>query len=150
MIAPSAAARASRCGCGTADCRRECEGEFADGARLGVADGGSGGLADCVDRGFGFFAEADDEESLGFQSGRGMQEHGFVGAGLVFAGGEDGSCGGADGSSPVSRTGWGLASGPLAVWVSTAVTASSSVSIWARGEKERSVRIQGHYFIAAR
>ena len=39
-------------------------------------------------------------------------------------------------------------SGPLAVCVSTAATASSSVSIWARGEKERSVRIPDHYFTA--
>jgi hypothetical protein len=76
---------------------RQGKRQISDGAGLGVADCGSSGIADGVDGGLGFFAEADDEQSLGFQSGGGVEEYGFVCAGFVFAAGEDRSGGGADG-----------------------------------------------------
>ena len=96
------------------------EGQLADAARLGEADGGSGGVADAVDGGLGLLAQADDQQPLGGQACGGVQQQGFVGAGLVFAAGQDGGRGGLDGWSAVSSTGSGLASGPLEVWVSAA------------------------------
>ena len=53
--------------------------QFADAARLGEADGGSGGVADAVDRGFGLFAEANNEQAFGCQAGGGVQQQCFVG-----------------------------------------------------------------------
>ena len=53
-------------------------------------------------------------------------------------------------ASPVSRTGWGLASGPLAVWVSAATTASISVLISGSFAKVSSVCINLYSFTARR
>ena len=82
-------------------------------AGLGVADGGSGGVADGVDGGLGLFAEADDEEPLGLQAGGGMQQQRLVGAGFVFAAGQDGCRGGADGFVAGQQDRLGLGVGAL-------------------------------------
>ena len=75
----------------------EGDGELAEGARLGEADGGAGGLADFVDgEGLGF-AEADDEQALGFDAGGGVEQQGFGEGGLELAGGEPGGGGVGDG-----------------------------------------------------
>ncbi len=89
------------------------EDELADGAGLGVSDGGSGGVADGMDGGLGFLAETDDEEAFGLESGGGVEEEGFIGAGFEFAGGEDGGGGGADGFITGEQDGLGLGLGAL-------------------------------------
>ena len=103
---------------------------------LAVADGGSGSVAHAVDGGFGELAEADDQQPLGGEARRGMQEDSFIGAGFVFAGGEDGSGGGLNSRVGGESVGAGLTSGPFVVWVSTARTASSAVSMPERGPEK--------------
>ena len=126
------------------------ERQIADGTRLGVAHGGSGRVANGMDGGLGFFAESDDEKSLGFQSGWGVQQYGFVGAGFVFATGEDGSGGGADGLVACEQDGHGLN-----VWSfgSLGIDGGDGEKFGfdlGEGEKESSVCIPDHYFIAKR
>ena len=59
--------------------------KLANAARLGKADGGSGGVAHAMDGGFGQLADADDEEPFGGQTGRCMQQDRLIGPGLVLA-----------------------------------------------------------------
>ena len=71
----------------------EGEDEFANAARLGETDGRSGGIAHTVNRGLAQLAEADDEEPLGGETRGGVQQEGFIRAGLVFAACKHGSGG---------------------------------------------------------
>ena len=92
-------------------------------------------------RGLGQLAQPDNQQPLGRQAGRGMQQHGLIRAGFVLAGREHAAAAPERPRRSVSSVGCGLASGPLAVCVSTARTASSSVAMPAIGAKESSVRI---------
>ncbi len=75
----------------------EGEGEVAEGAGFGETDGDAGSFADFVrSEGFGF-AEADDEETLGFEARGGVEEEGLAEGGFELAGGEPGSGGGEEG-----------------------------------------------------
>ena len=65
----------------------EGEGEGAEGAGAGEADGYAGSLAEFVGRELVGFAEADEEEALGFEAGGSWEEEGFVESGFEIAGG---------------------------------------------------------------
>ena len=70
----------------------EGDGYVADGAGLGGADGGSGGFANLVCGEVLDLAEAYDEEALGFEVGRVVEQEGLAEAGFELAAAE-----GADG-----------------------------------------------------
>ncbi len=67
-----------------------CEGQFANGARLGEANGGPGRIAYGMDGDFGLLAEADDEEPFRCETRRGVEQQCVIRASLVFAAGEYG------------------------------------------------------------
>ena len=93
--------------------RWESEGQFANAAGLGEADGGSGSVADTVHRGLGLLAEADDEKAPGGETRGRMEQQRFVGTGLVFAAGEDGGRGCGNAGIGGEEHGRGLGIGPF-------------------------------------
>ncbi len=62
-------------------------------------------------RGLGLLAQADQQQPLGGQAGRGVQQQRLVGAGLVFAAGEHGGRGGLHGRVGGQQHGLGLGVG---------------------------------------
>ena len=75
----------------------EGDGEVAEAAGLGEADGDAGAFADFVDGERLGFAEADDEQALGLDAGGGVEQEGFAEGGFELAGGEPGRGGVGDG-----------------------------------------------------
>ncbi len=110
-------------------------------ARLGQADGGSGGLAHRVDRGLCHLSEPDNQQPLGGETRRGVKEHRLVGASLIFPGLEHGCRCGLNRGIGGEQRGLGFGVRAFAVWVSAARTARSSVAIPDIGAKESSVRM---------
>jgi len=77
-------------------CYRKSKDQIADCAGLGEADGCSGGVADAVRGCLGLLAEADDEETLGGETGGGVEQEGLIGSALEFPTGEGGGGRGLD------------------------------------------------------
>jgi len=87
------------------------KGQLTNAARLGEADGGSGGIADAVHGGLGLLPEPDDEEAFGGKTSWRVQQEGFVGAGLYSPLASTAAAAAATAGSAVRSAGRGLDAG---------------------------------------